>query len=121
MDGSPHCAPSSMLDRLVQDFANAVISVDAGRPVATNKRSGIAFEPGLGPHSETETLTLVLNAAQRACPCWYLQVSMSVPYPTNPRQKCDARIRTPDGLLFLEAKLLRLKGDNGMPNDNMLM
>jgi hypothetical protein len=37
------------------------------------------------------------------------------------RQRCDVKLITPDGPLFIEGKLLRLKGDNGKPNDNMLM
>ena len=36
-------------------------------------------------------------------------------------RSCDARVTTAEGELFLEGKLLRLKGDNGKPNDNMLM
>jgi hypothetical protein len=50
-----------------------------------------------------------------------MDVAFSIPYPANPRQKCDFRLSTPVGDLFVEGKLLRLKGDNGKPNDNMLM
>ena len=110
-----------MLDRLTKDLAAAVMAVDALRPVAKNKRTGVAFEAGLGPHSEAETLRLIFDEVRRANSDWYLDVEMSVPYPSKSRQKCDVRIRTPSSLLFIEGKLLRLKGDNGLPNDNMLM
>src|SRR5437763_344325 len=110
-----------MLDRLVRDFARAAELVDGNRPVARNRRSGEAFEPGLGPHSETATLNLLVHAAQATAPEWYRLVEIDVPYPSTARQKCDLRITTPIGSIIVEGKLLRLKGDNGKPNDNMLM
>lgn len=45
-----------------------------------------------------------------------------VPYMGAPRQKCDLAFGTPpDWEMMIEVKLLRLIGDNGKPNDNMLM
>ena len=110
-----------MLQCLVDHLAAAVRSVDALRPVAKNKRSGVSFEAGLGPHSEAETFALVFGETQRAHPCTYIGLTTSVPYPGNSRQRCDVKLVTPEGTLFIEGKLLRLKGDNGKPNDNMLM
>ncbi len=110
-----------MLERLMRDLAMAVYAVDGRGPVAVNKRSGIAFEPGLGPHSEAETLSLILTEAQHADPAWLTGLRFSVPYPGSAKQRCDAHVTTPQGELFIEGKLLRLKGDNGKPNDNMLM
>src|SRR5262245_41512242 len=110
-----------MLERLTRDLAAAAVTVDERRPVAVNKRSGAAFEPGLGPHSEADTFALVLAEAQRADAAWLLNVVHSVRYPTKPRQRCDARVVTAEGDLIVEGKLLRLKSDNGKPNDNMLM
>jgi hypothetical protein len=110
-----------MLQRLTEDLAAAVISVDAAHPVAKNKRSGVSFEAGLGPHSEAETLALVFGEVRRAQPHIYIDLTTSVPYPNNPRQRCDVKLITREGPLFIEGKLLRLKGDNGKPNDNMLM
>jgi hypothetical protein len=110
-----------MLDRLTHDLARAAEVVDATRPVARNKRSGEPFEPGLGPHSEADTFDLLMAAAATAAPQWYLAVETGVPYPAVPRQKCDLRITTAAGAIVVEGKLLRLKGDNGKPNDNMLM
>jgi hypothetical protein len=110
-----------MLQRLTDDLAAAVKRVDALRPVAKNKRSGISFEAGLGPHSEAETIALVFREIVRAHSHVYAELATSVPYPNNPRQRCDVRLVTSEGPLFIEGKLLRLKGDNGKPNDNMLM
>jgi len=45
-----------------------------------------------------------------------------IPYPGVSRQKCDLCIGTHQGWEWaLEIKMLRLMGDNGKPNDNMLM
>ena len=110
-----------MLDRLTRLLAHAVQTVDARLPVAKNKRTGIAFGAGLGPHSETETFKLIIDEARASDPGWFTDVGFSIPYPESSRQKCDFRLSTPAGELFVEGKLLRLKGDNGKPNDNMLM
>ena len=97
------------------------MKVDASRPSAKNKRTGVAFQPGLGPFSEEKTFELILEEAKRADAQWLNQLAYSVPYPANSKHKCDIRVTTPQGDLFVEGKLLRLKGDNGKPNDNMLM
>lgn len=110
-----------MLGRLARVLAHAVQAVDARLPVAVNKRTGAAFGAGLGPHSETETFKLIVDEARAMEPLWFMDASFSIPYPESPRQKCDLRLLTPAGDLYVEGKLLRLKGDNGKPNDNMLM
>jgi hypothetical protein len=116
----------AMFGRLTDDLARAVTTVDAKLPVAVNKRNGAKFDPGLGPHSETETFKLILEEARCADPSWLRELTYSVPYPSNlrqagnKRQACDVRAVTADGTLYFEGKLLRLKGDNGKPNDNML-
>ncbi len=49
-------------------------------------------------------------------------VRMEVPYPQLPRQRCDILVeQAADTTWAIEAKLLRFLGDNGKPNDNMLM
>jgi hypothetical protein len=111
----------SMLDRLTRVLAHAVQTVDARLPVAVNKRTGAAFGAGLGPHSETETFKLIIDEARATDRDWFIDAAFGIPYPESPRQKCDLRLTTQEGDLFVEGKLLRLKGDNGKPNDNMLM
>jgi hypothetical protein len=110
-----------VLARLVRDLARAVEAADARRPVARNTRSGKSFAPGLGPHTEDATFRLVLDELRQRAPDWYQHLRTRVPYPSNPRQKCDVQIATPAGVLYVEGKLLRLLGDNGKRNDNMPM
>jgi hypothetical protein len=48
--------------------------------------------------------------------------ALDVPYPVGSRQRCDWCIGSPPTWEWaIEAKLLRLYGDNGKLNDNMLM
>jgi hypothetical protein len=57
-----------------------------------------------------------------AHPATYGAVRTGVPYPNAPRQKCDLLIAPSDsGSWAVEVKMLRFMGDNGKPNDNMLM
>ena len=116
-----HTERIRMLQPLTDHLAAAVKVVDAEMPVARNKRSGVPFAAGLGPHSEAETFNLIVREAERAHPDAYLSVATSVPYPNAPRQRCDLKLTTRTAMLYVEGKLLRLKGDNGKPNDNMLM
>jgi hypothetical protein len=114
-------AADGMLEKLVSGLAQAVLAVDARLPLAVNKRTGMSFGAGLGPHSETETFRLIVEEARAGDPSWFTEVGFDLPYPSSPRKKCDLMLTTPAGVLFVEGKLLRLKGDNGKPNDNMLM
>ena len=50
------------------------------------------------------------------------EMCTEVPYPNLPRQRCDITVgRSQQNRWAIEAKLLRFLGDNGKPNDNMLM
>jgi hypothetical protein len=62
-----------------------------------------------------------VDEARTAEPYWLADATFGIPYRSAPRQKRDLRVVTPDGEPFLESKLPRLMGDNGKPNDNMLM
>jgi hypothetical protein len=54
-------------------------------------------------------------------PASYGRIETAVPYPNLPRQKCDWAWSTPEGdTIYIEAKMMRLMGDNGKPNDNIL-
>lgn len=109
------------LPDLAKDFAAAVAAADAKRPVAINQRTGASFQPGIGPHSELRTVRLVVEEMQAAQPERYPAVMFDIPYPDKPRQKCDLVLGEQPGRLYVEAKLLRILGDNGKLNDNMLM
>jgi hypothetical protein len=48
--------------------------------------------------------------------------SLQIPYPSAPRSRLDVAFGfSPDWTLCVEVKMLRLLGDNGKVNDNMLM
>ncbi len=55
---------STDLQGLVDDFATGLKRLDECRPQAANVRSGERYQPGIGPHTETQTLTLL--AAEEA-------------------------------------------------------
>jgi hypothetical protein len=102
--------------RLARDFAAGLMLADARRP-----RWG-AYQPGIGPHTEVQTVALVLAELRRDYPALYGSVQAGVPYPNSRRQKCDLLISPSGGRSWVvEVKMLRLMGDNGKPNDNMLM
>jgi hypothetical protein len=107
-----HAVP---LELLVRDFATGIAAVDATRPVWQS------YQPGIGPHSEDRTVELVLAELRQANPNIYGGARLRVPYPASPRQRCDLVVPAAGGDWHMEVKLLRLLGDNGKPNDNMLM
>lgn len=110
------------LGLLVSDLAGGFVAADALRPVAVNQRSGKAFQPGIGPHPEKETVHLVIAAAAQSQPDRYTAMELEVPYPNYRRWKCDLCLGTgPDWDWVIEIKMLRILGDNGSPNDNILM
>ena len=101
---------------LAGDFAAGVMLADARRP-----RWG-DYQPGIGPHTEVHTVALVLAELRRDHPLAYGSAQTGVPYPNALRQKCDLLITPSGGQPWaVEVKMLRLMGDNGKPNDNMLM
>ena len=53
----------------------------------------------------------------------YEQVGINISYPESPRQKCDLCVgkAVENWDWAIEVKMLRLLGDNGKPNDNILM
>jgi hypothetical protein len=103
------------LDQLVRDFASGIEEADLLRP-AWVSTSGRAYSPGIGPHTESRTIDLALEQLRRRPD--YASPQTSVPYPLSPRQKCDLVL---DGEWAVEVKMLRFMGDNGKPNDNILM
>jgi hypothetical protein len=67
----------SAVDRIVeprQDFAAATAAADARSPVAINLRTGVSFQPGIGPNSESRTVRLAVAEMQSAQPERYAAV-----------------------------------------------
>lgn len=94
--------------------------VDERRPVAVRQTNGEPFQPGIGPHTETAAVALAM--ADLAGRGEYVAHRLGVSYPRSPRQKCDVCLGSPPRWDWvLEVKLLRFMGDNGRPNDNILM
>jgi len=111
------------LDELVADFAVGIKNADSRHPQAVNVRSKEPFQPGIGPHSEAQTVELVMTelAALKAS-TYASSFELGVPYPEASRQKCDLCLGRPGSWEWaVEIKKLRILGDNGKANDNILM
>jgi hypothetical protein len=109
------------LGRLVEDFAAAIQRADGRSPQAVGSRTGRAYQPGIGPHTEGQTIRLV-NDEIVTLDQVYAAHAFDVPYPNASRQRCDWCLGSPPSWDWaIEAKMLRLFGDNGKLNDNMLM
>jgi len=50
----------------------------------------------------------------------YGSAKVNVPYPNAIRQRCDLALDSAHGTWYVEAKMMRLMGDNGKANDNIL-
>lgn len=110
------------LEQLIGDVAVSIKRIDTRGPRAVSVRTGAIYKPGIGPHSETQAVALIVAELQTLSPKRYSGfVHTSISYPQG-RQKCDVCIGTsPSWEWAIEIKMLRLMGDNGKPNDNMLM
>jgi hypothetical protein len=109
------------LTTLSVDFALAIAAADAKRPQAKSHRGDRVYQPGIGPHTESQTVDLVLGELRKHSPELYQQAKSSVPYPKLKRQRCDLMIPNGSENWFIEVKMMRLMGDNGKKNDNILM
>ncbi len=111
------------LKKIVNDFAMGLEKSDSHKPIAINSRSKTPFQPGIGPHTESKTVELVAKELEILFPQTYENYwSTSVPYPDIVRQKCDLCFgEAPNWEWAIEIKMLRFLGDNGKPNDNILM
>jgi hypothetical protein len=113
---------SLLLADLVTDFAQGIQAVDSLAPVASSSRTGASYRPGIGPHTETQTIKLVMAHLASAAPSRYASYRLGVPYADGTRQACDVCLGGPAPWEWaIEVKMLRLMGDNGKLNDNMLM
>lgn len=107
--------------QFVKDFAVAIERADSRGPRAMGSRGGRAYQPGIGPHTESQTIGLVAEELVTLDGA-YAAHSFDVPYPGGSRQHCDWCLGSPPLWDWaIEAKMLRLFGDNAKLNDNMLM
>ena len=112
------------LNEFVADFAKGIKNADKKKPIAINVRSKKPYKAGIGPHPESQTVKLVAKELESLKPEKYsnCSIGLSIPYPLIKRQKCDLCLgKEPDWDWAIEIKMLRILGDNGKPNDNILM
>jgi len=110
------------LGQLVDDFAGSLVAADRLSPVAVSVRTKVPFQPGIGPHSESKTVELTLDQMASEHPDRYSGHALGVPYGLGSRQKCDLCLGPPAPWDWaIEVKMFRPMGDNGKPNDNILM
>jgi hypothetical protein len=101
------------LAQFVKDFAVAIQRADSRGPQAVGSRGGRVYQPGIGPHTESQTIRLVANELVTLNGA-YAAHSFDVLYPGAARQHCDWRLGSPPLWDWaIEAKMLRLFGDNG--------
>jgi hypothetical protein len=113
---------SVKLADLVMDFARGIRAVDSLAPVASSSRTGASYRPGIGPHTEAQTIKLVMAHLAKAESARYASYRLGVPYGDGTRQACDVCLGRPVAWEWaIEVKMLRLMGGNGKLNDNMLM
>ena len=107
---------------MVQDIATSIKRIDERRPQAANVRTGALYQPGIGPHPESQAVNLIVHELAALAPERYAsRLHVGIAYPGG-RQKCDLCIGSSHSWEWaIEVKTLRLMGDNGKPNDNMLM
>ena len=107
---------------IVGDFAASMERVDARRPIAVNVRTKQPYQPGVGPHTEAQTVRLVATDMLATSPERYAQgIALEVSYPAYRRKKCDLCIgEEPIWQWAIEVKMFRLMGDNGKLNDNLM-
>jgi hypothetical protein len=114
-------ADSGLAD-FVMDFARGIEAVDSRAPVASSARTGAPYQPGIGPQPEAQTIKLVMTHLAKAEPPRYSSYGLGVPYADSTRQTCDVCLGGPAPWEWaIEVKMLRLMGDNGHLNDNMVM
>lgn len=105
------------MDDFVRSFARGMKVADGLALRAANARSGKLFQPGIGPHTEPETIRLALaNSGDPILQSAFREVA----YPAIPQNKFDVVIPAPNAWA-IEVKMLRPMGDNGKLNDNALM
>ena len=80
---------SLLLADLVMDLARGVEAVDSRAPVASSARTGASYQPGIGPHTEAQTIKLVMAHLAKADPPRYSSYGLGVPYADGTRQACD--------------------------------
>lgn len=108
------------LGEFVKSFAIGMKTADMQGPVALGARSRQPYLPGIGPHSESETITLAIEHGPFARLRSADYARREVSYPSVARTKCDIVVDQGPNSWAIEVKMLRMMGNNGQVNDNLI-
>lgn len=103
--------PSRNLENIVSTFVAGLVEADSRRPVAPVSRTGNQYRPGIGPHSEVDTIRLTISSESWSAAMGN-STRTSVPYPRFPAKRCDIVVGDP-AEWAIECKMARFLGDNG--------
>jgi hypothetical protein len=56
------------LVELVRDIATSIKRIDERRPQAANVRTGALYQPGIGPHPESQAVNLIVHELAALAP-----------------------------------------------------
>ena len=105
--------------KIISDFALSIKKIDSTKPVYVSQRKNKnVYKPGIGPHTETATINLVVNELKKDK--FYTKIEREIKYP-NSRKSCDLKFSINNKILFSEVKMMRIMGDNNKANDNIFM
>ena len=105
--------------KIISDFALSMKKIDSTKPVYVSQRKNKnIYKPGIGPHTETATINLVVNELKKDK--FYTKIEREIKYP-NSRKSCDLKFSINNKILFSEVKMMRIMGDNNKANDNIFM
>ena len=105
--------------KIIFDFALSMKKIDSTKPVYVSQRKNKnVYKPGIGPHTETATINLVVNELKKDK--FYTKIEREIKYP-NSRKSCDLKFSINNKILFSEVKMMRIMGDNNKANDNIFM
>ena len=105
--------------KIISDFALSMKKIDSTKPVYVSQRKNKnVYKPGIGPHTETATINLVVNELKQDK--FYTKIEREIKYP-NSRKSCDLKFNINNKILFSEVKMMRIMGDNNKANDNIFM
>src|SRR5262245_50139751 len=96
------------LGQMAVDFADGLARADHRRPQASNSRTGQSFQPGIGPHTEAQTVDLVMHELSATFGDRYQNYGLNVPYADLTRFRCDLCLGvSPAWQWAIEVKMLR--------------
>ena len=107
--------------KIIDDFSICVKNIDTTKPVYQSvRKSATVYKPGIGPHTETKTVKMVVEEMKKINNEFYKDTIIHERYP-NSRKECDLKFNLNNETIFSEVKMMRIMGDNNKANDNIFM